>query len=96
MNIFSNMTLQEWLKLNSNALELPEGLMSIFEDTVDSITALEKELERANGRIETLEEQNFFATELIDNLEDIVSSRTTAKDIKKAVLTALDDTSFER
>ena len=56
----------------------------------------EKELEQTEKRLELIEEQLYFAQELIDGIEAITRTETRAKDLKKAIESAIENSYLER
>ena len=86
------------MRLHWNGVELSMEQYKTIADNVagmlDEIDTLKEDDSKQTRYIEVLEEQNSAAVELVNRIRDAMRF-TTAKDVKAAISTALDDSMFE-
>lgn len=92
-----SLTLDELLRANDRIYRLtcPE-LLAALEAERGEIGNIE-ELEQEHAReIERIDEQRYFASELLDEIEGILDESTRATEIKQATRCAIENSQFER
>lgn len=87
---FSNLTYEEFYRINqfSGTKEI-----ELIGNLLDEKNSFELKQEKYNSRIEVLEEQIYFAQELIDSIKEF--SKTLPKTERAALKSILENTSFE-
>lgn len=102
MIYFSNMTAEEFIRTNGDAI--PTGMVSAFEEMQAKIAMLESEIAEQRRTIEVVPVQQYFAQELVKELdlyieETIYSEGSCSKAahirIKKGYDAIRAETSFE-
>ena len=89
MNHFNNLTIKEFIKLNSDlipndVLNVLENYITELEDSNSKILEeLEKENEKLNFTIELKDEQLFFAQELVQAIDKFAESNLSKEKLKK-------------
>lgn len=93
-----NASKQEIIKYGSleQIREVLEQIREVLEREACLVEEKEKELEQTEKRLELIEEQLYFAQELIASIEAIMKTETRAKDLKKAIESAIENSYLER
>lgn len=73
-----------------------EDIIRVLEITESSTLSLEKQVNQLSGREELLEEQLYFAREILDNLENSLKNSTKLSEFKKEFKQILENSYFER
>ena len=79
--LLTSMTLDEILKYS----DIPEDILKQLRLVVPDVTSLQLELKRKEHRIEVLEEQLYFARELIDEVVELTKPTFKYKETKTLV-----------
>lgn len=91
MSTASNLTVEERIRYG----DYPQEFISILEESENNFHERDKFFLEEKRHAEIAEEQVYFARNLIEAIQDAVSDCTTAKDLKKAIRTAIANSSFE-
>lgn len=90
---FSNMTIEEYIRLNRDSV--PSQLIEMFEGYVDKFATMQKELEIANRKREMLSEQNYFARELVSQVDEMIENSKLSKKAKLEYTMIKENSMFE-
>lgn len=88
------MTVEEHLRYNID--NIPEGLVVALEEEANTVEDLKEELEANRVFYERVEEQVYFAQEILDCIEQAMRNETRCKDLKKAIECIIENSQFER
>lgn len=92
MNIPGNTSPEEFFKYHCT----DENAKAFYEKAAMESEKALADIRYANSRIEALEEQLYFARELLDNLETAIDQTTRMSEFKRCFFIALEDSCFER
>lgn len=70
-------------------------IKDIYFKKINEIKELEDSIEGFRRAIEINDEQVYFASELVENIQKILRQHTTAKEIKSEILAAIEHSYFE-
>lgn len=90
-----------YLGSNASPLEIikygtDEQVRELLSSDTDGLAEKEKELEQTEKRLELIEEQLYFSHELLEVIEQAMKTETRAKDLKKAIKCAIENSMLER
>ena len=78
---FSNMTIEEFVSLNID--NIPPELIKTLDEKLNYIKQLEDENEKLNSKNDLVDEQLYFARELISNIDDFAEENLSKPKLKK-------------
>jgi vacuolar-type H+-ATPase subunit I/STV1 len=93
MQITSNMSADEVISLFGDSM--PPAILKLVDSLQDKIKELEDELEKETKAKELVDEQNYFATELIGNLREGLNQTTRLNEYRKTFDKMISDSLFE-
>lgn len=73
-----------------------EQLRESLGREANRLAEAQDEIKQQDRRIEILEEQLYFAEELLELIEQACDSETRARDLKRAIKAAIENSSLER
>lgn len=89
---FSNLTLDEFIRLNPDAVQGPA--LKFIDEALEKIASLEALVKINDRALEIKDEQIYFAQELIDSIEKWSLGLSKKKQVELKIL--LENSSFER
>lgn len=89
---FSNMTIEEFVSLNVN--NIPPEIITALNEKLDYIKQLEDENKKLNSKNDMLDEQLYFARDLITSIDDFAKENLSKPKLKNYNIIR-DNTYFE-
>lgn len=88
-----NYSLEEWLHLGRSLTN--EQVMKLLRSKDDELALLKEQSEAEDRRVELIEEQLYFAKELLEGIQDAMKMNNRCSNLKKHINRLIENSMFE-
>lgn len=89
-----NYSLQEWLHLGHSLTN--EQVLKLLRSKDEELALLKEQSEAEDRRVELIEEQLYFAKELLEGIQDAMKANNRCSELKKEINKLVQESMFER